>query len=622
MDAGKTTLAEAILYMTGATRKKGSIEDKNTVMDTAEIERERGITCFSDAAGFSYAGNDFYLIDTPGHADFLPDTERCMAALDCAVLTLSAVDGIESNTELLWSLLQSRGVPVVFFINKCDRDIADPQAVLCDIRKRFDPRSLVYHGQEYIESAAASDDDLMEAYFAGELEISKADDAASRLFMSRELFPAVCGSALLGDGVDSLLDCINTLCRTEYDENAPLIAEIFKVRHEKDRRIMFAHIRSGSLNVRDTLQNGETVSELRLCSGVRSLSAQSCTAGDVVEICGIYNCRAGERIGGEPIDAQCRPALVSRVIYPENISSTDMMAKLRILEDEEPSLSVSYEIHTAEISVSVMGTIQLEILKHRIAERFEIDVDFGRCEVIYKETVAEPVIGYGHFEPLRHYSEVHLRIDPAPRGSGIGFASECSPNLLGSNYQNLVRTHVFEKIHKGVLTGSPLDDVKITLLTGASHEKHTEGGDFREATYRAIRHALMRAKTLLLEPWYNCSFAVSTKDSGRVISDITRMSGKLISSNTQGEQSFISARIPVSKMTDYQTEFASFTRGKGRLIQRFDGYDVCHNSTEVIERSGYQAERDTENTADSVFCSHGAGFVVKWHEVENYIHCK
>lgn len=622
MDAGKTTLAEAILYMTGATRKKGSIEGKNTVMDTAEIERERGITCFSDAAGFTYGGNEFYLIDTPGHADFLPDTERCMAALDCAVLTLSAVDGIESNTELLWSLLRSRGVPVVFFINKCDRDIADPQAVLRDIRERFDRHSLVYHGQEYVESAAASDDALMEAYFAGELEISKADDAASRLFMQRELFPAVCGSALLGDGVDVLLDCIDTLCRPEYDESAPLVAEIFKVRREKDRRITFAHIRSGTLQVRDTLPNGETVSELRLCSGVRSVSAQSCTAGDVVEISGVYNYRAGDRIGGEPIDAQCRPALVSRVIYPESIGSTDMMARLRILEDEEPSLSVSFEALTGEISVSVMGTIELEILKHRIAERFGIDVGFGKCEVIYKETVAAPTIGYGHFEPLRHYSEVHLRLDPAPRGSGVSFASECSTNLLSANFQNLVRTHVFEKIHKGVLTGAPLDDVKITLLTGASHEKHTEGGDFREATYRAIRHALMRGESLLLEPWYHCNFAVSAKDSGRVISDVTRMSGKLLSSDTQGEQGFISARIPVSEMTEYQTEFASFTRGKGRLIRRFDGYDICHNADAVIERKGYEPERDTENTADSVFCSHGAGFVVNWREVEDYIHCK
>lgn len=622
VDAGKTTLAEAILYITGVTRRKGSIEGKNTVMGTSAIERERGITCFSDAAGFSFGGNEFYLIDTPGHADFLPDTERCMASLDCAVLVLSVVDGIESNTELLWSLLRACGVPIVFFINKCDRDIANPETVLADIRHRFCEQSFLYHSEEYIEAAAASDDSLMEAYFAGELDALTCDEGASRLFMQGEIFPCVCGSALTGDGVEMLLECIDTLCRPEYDCSAPLVAEIFKVRREKDRRIIFAHMRSGSLAVRGTLPNGEIVSELRLCNGVKPVPVQMCKAGDVIEICGVYNYKAGDRIGGDPIDTQCRPALISRVIYPEKIGSADMMAKLRILEDEEPSLAVTYEGHTSEISVSVMGTIQLEILKFRIAERFGIDAEFGKCDVLYKETVEKTTVGYGHFEPLRHYSEVHLRIDPAPRGSGISFASECSTDVLTSNYQNLVRTHVFEKIHKGVLCGVPLDDVKITLLTGRSHEKHTEGGDFREATYRAIRHALMRSSSVLLEPWYNCSFAVSAKDSGRVISDVTRMSGRLLSSDTQGEQSFITAHIPVSEMTEYQTEFASFTRGKGRLIQRFDGYDVCHDAAAVIERKGYEPERDTENTADSVFCSHGAGHVVNWREVEDYIHCK
>ena len=622
VDAGKTTLAEAILYITGATRKKGSIEDKNTVMDTASIERERGITCFSDAAGFNYKGNEFYLIDTPGHVDFLPDTERCTAALDCAVLVLSGVDGIESNTEILYSLLSEKGVPTVFFINKCDRDIADPDAVISDITRRFDGRSYRFGGDEYTEAVAASDDGLLEAFFEGNLEESVLTDAASRLFMSREILPVICGSALRGDGVDELLSCIDLLCRTDYQSDLPLCAEIFKVRREKERRTVFAHIRSGRLRVRDSLPNGETVSELRLCDGVRARTVGECTADDVVEIYGSNDYKAGMRIGGDPIDAQCRPAMTAGVIYPESINVSDMMAKLRLLEDEEPSLSVSCETGSRAISVSVMGKIQLEILKYRISERFGIDVDFGKCEVIYKETVAKSCIGYGHFEPLRHYSEVHLRIDPAPRGSGISFASECSPNLLSSNFQNLVRTHIFEKLHRGVLVGAPLDDVRITLLTGASHEKHTEGGDFREATYRAVRHALMRSESVLLEPWYRCGFAVSSSDAGRVISDITKMSGKLISSNMQDSGALITARIPVSEMSDYQTEFASFTRGKGRLVCRFDGYDTCHNSSDVIARSGYDPDRDVENTADSVFCAHGVGFVVKWHDVENYIHCR
>ena len=622
VDAGKTTLAEAILYITGATRKKGSIENKNTVMDTSSIERERGITSFSDAAGFSYGGNEFYLIDTPGHADFLPDTERCTAALDCAVLVLSAVDGIESNTELLYSLLTQRNIPTVFFINKCDRDIADPDAVIGDIRRRFDERSYRFGGDEYTEAVAASDDALLESFFEGALEEKVITEAASRLFMNRGLLPVICGSALRGDGVDELLCCIDSLCCPAYDTTASLCAEIFKVRREKERRTVFAHIRSGRLRVRDILPNGEIVSEIKLCCGVKPCTVKECEAGDVVEIYGSNEYKAGMRIGGDPIDSQCRPALTSRVVYPEKIGVTDMMAKLRILEDEEPSLAVSYEAATCGISVSVMGKIQLEILKYRIAERFGIDVEFGKCEVIYKETVANTSVGYGHFEPLRHYSEVHLRIEPAERGSGISFASECSPNVLTSNFQNLVRTHIFEKNHRGVLVGAPLDDVKITLLVGASHEKHTEGGDFREATYRAVRHALMRANNLLLEPWYNCMFAVSCGDSGRIISDVTRMSGRLISNDTQGEQSLITARVPVSEISEYQTEFASLTKGKGKLVCRLDGYDICHDADAVIERKGYEAERDLENTADSVFCAHGAGFVVNWREVENYIHCK
>ena len=617
VDAGKTTLSEALLFNTGATHKKGSIEEKNTVMDTAAIERDRGITCFSGAAGFEFNNNGYYLIDTPGHTDFLPDTQRCMAALDCAVVIVSAVDGIESNTELLWELLTERNIPTVFFINKCDRDIADPDKVLAEIQDRFCHDSYLWHSKEYIEAAAASDEALMERYFEGTLDIGEADNAASKLLMQRKIFPCVCGSAVANEGVGELLSCIDALCRTEYRAEGELEAEIFKVRREKDRRIMLCHIRRGELNVRDTLPNGETVAELRLCNGIRSTPIKTAMAGDVAEICGIYGYNAGDCIG-KVSEEGCVPALVSRVIYPESISSVDMMSKLRIIEDEEPSLSARYETATGEISVSVMGKIQLEILQQRIKERFDIDVTFGKCEVVYKETVTEPTVGYGHFEPLRHYCEVHVRIDPSERGSGITFASECSLNALSSNYQNLVRTHVFEKEHRGVLIGAPLTDVKITLLAGASHEKHTEGGDFRESTYRAIRHGLMRGRSQLLEPYYYCRFTVSVSEAGRVISDIAGMCGTLISS----EDGVIAARIPVSEFTEYQSEFASFTRGRGRAVFRFDGYDVCHNEAEVTERCGYEPERDLENTPDSVFCAHGAGFTVPWREVEKYIHFK
>ncbi|MBQ3183050.1 MAG: TetM/TetW/TetO/TetS family tetracycline resistance ribosomal protection protein [Clostridia bacterium] len=620
VDAGKTTLSEAVLYNTGAIRRRGSIEEKNTVMDTASIERERGITCFSGACGFKFNNNDYYLIDTPGHTDFLPDTQRCMAALDCAVIAVSAVEGIEGNTELLWDMLAERGIPTIFFINKCDRDIAEPNRVFAELKERFG-KAVLWQGEDYLEAVAASDEALMEKYFNGVLPLDEAEKNAAELFMHRELCPCICGSAVTNQGADELLECIDALCKTDYRIQGELVLQIFKVRHEKDKRIMLCHISGGEISVRDTLPNGERISELRVFDGTKSVSVQKASAGDVVEIYGITGYRAGECIGMSS-DEPCVPGLSARIIYPESITSKDMLTKLQLLEDEEPILAVRYESATGEISVSVMGRIELEILQQRIAERFDIDVRFGDCDVVYKETLTEPTVGYGHFEPLRHYSEVHLRIEPTERGSGIMFESECSLNTLTSNYQNLVRTHVFEKEHKGVLAGSTLTDVKIVLLAGAAHEKHTEGGDFREATYRAIRHGVMRGASRLLEPYYKCRFTVDTSHMGRVISDITRLSGTLISSENEGLKTVINARIPISEFTPYQTEFISFTGGKGRVVFSYDGYDVCHNEAEVIERIGYDPERDTENTADSVFCAHGAGFNVPWREVEKYIHLK
>lgn len=621
VDAGKTTLSEALLYYTGAIRKRGSIEEKNTVMDTASIERERGITCFSGAAGFKFNNNEYYLIDTPGHTDFLPDTQRCMAALDCAVIAVSAVEGIEGNTELLWDMLSEREIPTLFFINKCDRDIAEPRRVLTELKERFGGNVLLWHSDDYLEAVAGSGEALMERYFEGILSFNEADIKASELFMKREIFPCITGSAVLGQGIQELLCCLDSLCRTDYSAKDELTLEIFKVIHEKDKRKMLCHIRSGEVYVRETLPTGERISELRGFDGTKSVSVQKAAAGDVVEIYGVTSYKAGECIGMES-DPPCVPGLSARVIYPDTITSKDMLTKLQILEDEEPTLSVRYEPATAEISVSVMGTIELEILQQRIAERFGIEVTFGDCGVIYKETVTEPTVGYGHFEPLRHYSEVHLRIEPAERGSGITFESECSLNTLTSNYQNLVRTHIFEKEHKGVLTGAALTDVKIVLLTGASHEKHTEGGDFREATYRAVRHGLMRGASQLLEPYYRCRFTVGATHMGRVISDVAKMCGDLISSENEGENTVITARIPISEFTPYQTEFISFTGGRGRVVFTYDGYDICHNEAEVKERFGYEPERDIENTPDSVFCAHGAGFNVPWREVENFIHCK
>lgn len=622
VDAGKTTLCEALLYNNGAIHKKGSVDTGNTVMDSAEVERQRGITCFSGAAGFKYNNNDYYLIDTPGHTDFLPDTERCMAALDCAALCVSGVEGVESNTELLWEMLRDYNIPTLFFINKCDRDTADKQRVTGELKERFSSEAYLYASEEYTESVAASDECLMEKYFSGELGNTEREEKAAELFMQRKLFPVLCGSAVLNEGIGELMEGIDSLCRNNYDENAAFCAEIFKVKREKDKRVMLCHVRSGKLCVRDALPNGERVSEIRIFDSAKSSNVNSISAGDVAELCGVYNYNAGECIGKENNTPKSIPALAAKVIYPDDISSVDMFSKLRILEDEEPSLSLEHVLQTGEISVKVMGQIQLEILKQRAFERFGTEIDFGNCEAIYKETLACATVGYGHYEPLRHYSEAHLRIEPAERGSGISFASECSLNTLTSNYQNLIRTHVFEKEHKGVLIGAPLTDVKITLLVGAAHEKHTEGGDFREAVYRAIRHGLMRGKSKLLEPYYRCRFTVEASLCGRVLSDITRMCGKNTETETIGQNSIINAEIPVSETADYQNEFISFTKGRGRMTMSFCGYGDCHNEKEVIERYSYEAERDLENTADSVFCARGAGFLVPWREVEKYIHCK
>lgn len=622
VDAGKTTLCEALLYNNGAIHRKGSVDGGNTVMDAEEVERQRGITCFSGAAGFKFNNNDYYLIDTPGHTDFLPDTERCMAALDCAVLCVSGVEGVESNTELLWELLCEYSVPVAIFINKCDRDIADKSRTFEELKKRFSNDIYFFEDEEYTEAVAASDDDLMEKYFDGVLSDADRNKRASELFMQRRLFPVLCGSALANEGVDELMSALDRVCVTDYDSGIPLTAEIFKVRHEKDKRVMLCHIRSGSLSVRDELPNGERVAEIRVFDSSKSSNITKAEAGDVVELCGVYEYKAGECIGKENADFNSIPAMSAKLIYPESISSVDMLSRMKILEDEEPTLSVEHIRQTGDISVSVMGKIELEILKQRIEERFSLDCDFGSCEPIYKETLCEATIGYGHYEPLRHYSEVHLRIEPTERGSGITFASECSLNTLTSNYQNLIRTHVFEKEHKGVLTGAPLTDVRISLLTGASHEKHTEGGDFRESTYRAVRHGLMRAKSKLLEPYYNCRFAVDINLCGRVLSDITKMCGRDTVTENTDNGCVITSRLPVSEMAEYQSEFASYTKGKGRLNMTFGGYDDCHNEAEVIERYAYEPERDLENTADSVFCAKGTGFLVPWREVEKYIHCK
>ncbi len=622
VDAGKTTLSETILFLCKKIRTPGSVDRGDTVMDSSAIERRRGITVFSDVAQFEYNGNEYYLIDTPGHTDFLPDTERCMASLDCAVLVVSGVDGVENTTEALWKLFEEKNIPVFIFINKCDRPTADVSAVMKQIQKRLSPHAVLYASSDFTEKVCEGDDTLLERYLSGlVIDDFMLKECAASLVAGRKMFICSTGSAAENTGVDTLLYCMDNFLCVNYDPKAELSCRAFRVRRDKNDRVVFVKLTSGSLCVRDTLPTGERVSQLRLYNGKKWTPCERAQAGDIVGVLGPHSLKAGDSIGCSALETRSVAYLCSSVTYPEDICEADMMAKLKILEDEEPSMRFE-AVAEKGISVSVMGSIQLEVLKEEIKNRFGIECGFGPLQVVYKETIVGTTVGYGHYEPLRHYSEAVLQIEEAPRGSGITFESKCPLDMLSSNYQNLIRTHVFEKKHKGVLAGGELTDVKITLLRGAAHEKHTEGGDFRQAVYRGIRQGLMKAKSLLLEPWYRCEFYCEPSLSGRVISDVNRMCGELLESESKGELSRVCALVPTSRVIEYQREFVSFTRGRGRLVLFDAGYRECHNTNEVIEALGYDPTADLENSPDSIFCAKGAGFHVKWDEVENYAHCR
>ena len=613
VDAGKTTLSEALLYECNAIRKKGSVNSADTVMDNSNIEKERGITCFSNVASFRYGDDLFYLIDTPGHNDFIADTERCMVALDCAVLIVDVLSGVKSNTIKLWHLLSDYKVPTFIFVNKCDLQSTLVEKTLSDINTKLSENAVVFGDDSYYSLIAESSERLLEQYFASEIIEEEYKNQSVRMISSRELFPILCGSAALGDGVGALLDLLSELIVTK-SADGDLVCDFFKVKNEKDRRIAYARIIRGSIKVRDSLPNGDVVTELRISDGVKEISSQNASCGDIVGICGAKGYFSGDSIGKEPAVSKSIPLFRSSVSYPEQINIREMMRIFRLLEDEEPSLCVECNTSNNEISVCTAGEIALEVLKYQIRERFDIDVSFGKCKVIYKETISGSVMGYGHYEPLRHYAEVHLRIDEMPRGSGISFESEYPLDLLSKNYQNLIKTHIFEKKHKGVLVGAELTDVKFTLTFGKSHLKHTEGGDFRQATYRAVRQGLMKAENILLEPYSICRFSADASQKGRVISDMGTMSGEILE---VGEE--IVVRLPSAFVSEYQKEFNSFTKGNGIMSSEFDGYDIAHNSDEAIQGVNYDYKTDLDNTPDSIFCAHGAGFNVFWQDVEKYV---
>lgn len=625
VDAGKTTLSEQILHHCGVLRKAGRVDHRDTFLDFNPIEQARGITIFSEQASFFYGNNQYFLVDTPGHVDFSPEMERAVGVLDYAILVVSCTAGVQAHTETIWRLLEQQNVPVFFFLNKIDGLGADVARTLEEIRTKLTADVCCFDDgltETVLEQIAMTDETALEQFFEQTGSEDFWYDTALRAIQVRTLFPAFSGSALNDVGVDAFLAGLDRMTATAFDETLSFRAKVYKVRHDQqNNRAVYCKILSGTLHAKDRI-TGEKANELRLYEGRKYTTVQCVSAGQLCAVTGLQDVQSGDTIGEtiEHRDTTLIPLLSAKVDCGR-MPVSRALPLLRILEDEEPSLHLRWEEALQEIHLSVMGEIQLEVLKETAKQRFDLDLTFGDCEILYKETIRGTVLGSGHFEPLRHYAEVHVKLEQGPRGSGITYESACPTDALSTNWQRLIETHVFEKEHKGVLVGAPVTDLHITLLAGRAHEKHTEGGDFRQATYRAIRHGLFHAQNVLLEPWYTFRITVQPELTGRVLTDIRNMSGTTAPPEPAGAYSMICGRCPVSEMMRYSRSFAAMTHGRGSMVVTFDGYEPCHDTQNVLDRIQYDREHDTENTPDSVFCSHGAGFTVKWYESARYMHC-
>lgn len=637
VDAGKTTFSEQILYHTKSIRNRGRVDHKNSFLDTHDIEKERGITVFSEQATFQIGSSTYYLIDTPGHIDFSTEMERALSILDYAILLISGVEGIQGHTETIWNLLRKYNIPTFIFINKMDRTGADLERVLEEVNENLanDICHIDFiHGmsEELIEFISERNEDLLERYFNGDYEEEIWINELKELIKENKIFPCLSGSALQDEGIDNFLNIFNELTYTNYDEEEEFSGRVHKIRYDNNgTRITFIKAISGSLKVRDEITYGmldeeitEKVSSIRLYNGNKFSTVEKISAGDVFAVTGITKAMPGEDIGKNRgnIKFNMIPTLTSKVIFDKSYNVKEVLGYFRILENEDPALNIIWNETHQEIQVSIMGKIQLEVLKEVVLNRFNLKIEFGPCEIMYKETIDSKTYGYGHFEPLKHYAEVHLKMEPNKRGEGITFENKCHADDLTTGNQNLIKTHIFERNHHGLLTGSPITDMKITLLTGRAHNKHTEGGDFREATFRSIRQGLEKANNILLEPFYKFKIDVELDYMGKVISDIQRLNGSFDSPETKINKVSITGRGPVSTFMDYSSEILTFTKGKGSVSLIFDGYDVCHNTEEAIEKIGYDKNADIEYSSSSIFCSKGQGFVVPWDKVEEYIHCE
>lgn len=657
VDAGKTTLSEGILYLTGGLRKLGRVDHGDAFLDNFALERSRGITIFSKQAVFPLGETEVTLIDTPGHVDFSAEMERALWVMDYAVLVVSGADGIQGHTETLWRLLKAYRIPTFIFVNKMDQDGTDREALLQELKKNLDDGCIAFDSlrmpqetgtkgsaaggkknaarvenardealisagsEDILEEIAMCDEDVLEAYMETG-DIRKSD--VIRLIGGRKIFPCYFGSALKLSGVETLLAGLEQFTRMpEYPDE--FAAKVFKIsRDEQGSRLTHIKITGGSLKVKTSFGEKEKVDQIRVYSGAKYGMQDVAEAGTVCALTGLSETAAGQGLGEEKdLEAPLLEPVLSRsVILPEGTDVPKALRQLKQLEEEDPLLHIVWNSRLEEIQMQLMGEVQTEVLKSMIAERYQMDVEFGAGRIMYKETIADTVTGVGHYEPLRHYAEVHLRMEPGERGSGLVFGTDCSEDNLDGNWQRLILTHLMEKEHPGVLAGMPITDMKITLTAGKAHLKHTEGGDFRQATYRAVRQGLMQAESVLLEPWYVFHLELPAEQVGRAMADVQKRYGTFEAPLMEGERAVLSGRAPVSEMLDYPAEVQSYTGGRGRLALRLEGYYPCHNQEEVLADIGYDSEGDVDNPSGSIFCSHGAGFFVPWDQVPDYMHIK
>ncbi len=634
VDAGKTTLSEGLLYLSGKIRKLGRVDHKDAYLDTFDLERERGITIFSKQAVLDMGELEVTLLDTPGHVDFSAEMERTLQVLDYAILVINGADGVQGHTMTLWRLLARYQIPTFLFVNKMDQEGTDREALLSELKKRLDENCLDFEENQdqdqFLENLSMCDEALLEKYLEeGEVDL----DDIRGLITERKVFPCYFGSALKLQGVEELIQGVEKYTASPA-YNVDFGAKVYKIaRDEQGNRLTYMKITGGSLKVKSLLSNQgvshrgeeiweEKVDQIRIYSGAKFEMVKEAEAGTVCAVTGLTRTYPGQGLGCEeeselPV---LEPVLNYQIQLPPDCDVHQMLKKLKELEEEEPQLHIVWDEQLQEIHAMLMGEVQIDILRHLIWERFHVAVEFGSGNIVYKETIAAPVEGVGHFEPLRHYAEVHLLLEPGEPGSGMQFFTACSEDVLDKNWQRLILTHLEEKEHRGVLTGSPITDMQITLLTGRAHLKHTEGGDFRQATYRAIRQGLKKAKSVLLEPYYEFRLEVPAEIIGRAMADIQKMQGSFLPPETEEEMTVLRGTAPVSQMQDYQKEVVSYSKGRGRLFCSLKGYAPCQEQEEVVEAIGYDSERDLENPTGSVFCSHGAGFVVPWNEVEDYMH--